>query len=57
MKKFYACIRESYKANNAYYAKVFECCETKAEVRELCKQNGYVISGGKVYTEKEWLEG
>lgn len=55
MKKFYACIREAYKTNQSYRVEVFTSCETKAEVRELCKQNGYVISG-KVYTEKEWFE-
>lgn len=55
MKIFYAAIKERY-SRDGYRAHEFTVCESKAEVREFCKQNGYVISGNKVYTEKEWKE-
>ena len=53
MKTYIACIREK-GSKNGYVAHEFTTCSTKAEVRQMCKENGYQISGNKVYTLKEW---
>jgi hypothetical protein len=54
-KIFYAAIREKgSKKGSRYKEHKFTACDTKAEVRSLAKQNGMIISGGKVYTSKEW---
>jgi hypothetical protein len=51
-KIYFACVREK-KSKDAYVVNEFTSCETKKEVRELCKENGYVVSGN-VYTKEQW---